>query len=270
MKRRPLQLLAVGIAFVAAAVFLTNRSDEDPATEQSDMAAADERVPEKVPVVMQETTVPDPPAPAAEAGMPTIVKRNKPAQRPPPANRPTGKPTEAQQRAAMLQMWKRAELRFNQQQDQLEGVADPARREQLISQMARNIRMDTLATIEWAMGLEDPAERRLALEAINQHALSGIGARINVDNTGFPRIQETTALSAVASTGMVEPGDYIVGMVNAAGQMIDFENMPIQQIIQHLRGEPGSELLLMMERGPDGYPFDVPVQRSLLVIQPPF
>jgi C-terminal processing protease CtpA/Prc len=62
-------------------------------------------------------------------------------------------------------------------------------------------------------------------------------------------------------------------MVNADGQTIDFENMPIQQIIRHLRGDPGSELLLMMERASangNTYPFDVPLQRSLLVIQPPY
>ena len=224
---------------------------------------------------MPEAKAPDPPAAAPEPKAPSTAKRIQPAHKPPPVQRKAAQPTVEQQRVAMIKRWKQTEDQFNRLWDRLEGTIDPDQRDRLINRMAQYVRMNTLDTVEWAMDLGDPEERRLALEAINQYALSGIGARINVDNTGFPRIMETTVLSAVESTGMVEPGDYIIGMVNADGQAVDFEGMPIQQIIKHLRGEPGSELLLMMERasaenGEPPYPFDVPVQRSLIVIQPPY
>ena len=125
------------------------------------------------------------------------------------------------------------------------------------------------------MALQDPSEQRAALEAINQSSLSGIGARIETDDTGFPRIRETTVLSAIAATGLVEPGDYIVGMVNEDGQPVSFEHLSIQQVVQQLRGPSGSEIQLLIERLPSegngaSQTFDVSVQRSLLVIQPPY
>jgi len=135
--------------------------------------------------------------------------------------------------------------------------------------------MDTPGTLDWAMGLEDPEEWRAGLEAINKNALTGIGARIEMDETGLPKVGETTILSAVASTGQVEPGDYISGMVNSDGSIVYFKDRPIRQIVQFLRGQAGTEVQLLMERVPaDGsaepYSFDVAVQRSMIIVQPPF
>ncbi len=140
--------------------------------------------------------------------------------------------------------------------------------------MARHVRFDTLAAIDWAMNLSDPEEQRIALEAINKHALVGIGAEIEMDATGYPKIRKTTPMSAVGSTGMVEPGDYIVGMDGGNGDPIYFDGLSTAQIIQLLRGKAGSEIRLLMERASQygGTPqvFEVPVQRSLIIIQPPF
>ena len=189
-------------------------------------------------------------------------------------------PTETQSRTASannraMQYWEKVAQRFARQQEQLNNETDQAKRMNLIRIMARNVRMDTPSTLDWAMGLEDPEERRAAFEAINDNALTGIGARIEMDETGLPKIRETTILSAVASTGQVEPGDYISGMVNSDGSIVYFKDRPIRQIVQYLRGQAGSEIQLLMERMPaDGsaepYSFDVAVQRSMLVVHPPF
>lgn len=183
------------------------------------------------------------------------------------------KPSAEQQRAAHLQYWNRAKERFNRQRDRLSAEHDFEKRSRLIRTIAQHVRMDTLGTIEWAMGMDDSEERRLALEAINEYALTGIGARVAIDETGFPKITETTVLSAVDSTGMVESGDYIVGMEDENGNFVSFEGMGIHQIVRNLRGEAGTDVLLLMERTAhqDGgaIQFEVPVQRSLLVIQPP-
>ncbi len=269
-------MIATGAFTVAGAVLIFVHHGGVQQDRVVPETTAEVPVAEKPVAAVKEIRKPIPPAPApVSRSVQRTVTRPKPEKKPAPVSRKAAVQASAeQQRAARIKYWKRAEERFNSQWDQLDLAIDPEQRDRLINQMAQYVRMDTLGTIEWAMGLQDPEERRLAMEAINKYALSGIGARIQVDNTGFPRIEETTALSAVASTGMVEPGDYIVGMVNAEGQTIDFQNLPIHQIIQKLRGEPGSELMLLMERTGDAnlgepYVFDVPVQRSLLVIQPP-
>jgi C-terminal processing protease CtpA/Prc len=172
------------------------------------------------------------------------------------------------------QYWIQQAQRFNKLLERLNHEQDPARRQKLLQAIAQYVRVDTLAALDWAMSLENPKERRAALDAINKNALSGIGARIEMDETGFPKIKETTVLSAIGSTGLVEPGDYIVGMMDGNGQPVYFEGRPTKQVVQFLRGQPGSEIRLMMERVPtEGtvpYAFDVTVQRSLIVIHPPF
>ena len=140
--------------------------------------------------------------------------------------------------------------------------------------MAQHVRFDTLNAIDWATNLADPEERRIAMEAINKSALVGIGAKLEMDATGYPKIQETTPMSAVGSTGMVEPGDYIVGMDDGNGDPTYFDGLSTAQIVKLLHGKAGSEIRLLMERKSEhgGAPqvFDVPVHRSLIVIQPPF
>jgi C-terminal processing protease CtpA/Prc len=173
-----------------------------------------------------------------------------------------------------LLRWNRMARKFEQQQEQLALETDPAKRLKLIRALSSYVRIDTLTAIDWAIGLQDPYEQQAALEAVNHKALVGIGAKIQVDETGFPRIRETTVMSAVAATGQVEAGDYIVGMDDGTGTPVYFEGIATRKVAQHLRGPAGSELRLFMERvAPDGNTaqvFDVIVQRSLLVVEPPY
>lgn len=174
-----------------------------------------------------------------------------------------------------MNYWQHAARRFEQQGGMLAQETDPALRMNLIQSMSGNVRIDTLSTLDWAMTLEDPEERRAALDAINKNALVGIGARLHVDETGVPKIVETTVLSAVASTGMTEPGDYLSGMVRADGSIIYFKDRPVRDIVKLLHGQPGTEVQLLMERGStegdiEPYSFDVSVQRSMIIMQPPF
>ena len=181
--------------------------------------------------------------------------------------------TEEQRRA--LEYWKLAAQRFEKKMERLDQENDPARRMSLIRSMARNVRIDTPNTLDWAMNIENPEEQRAALEAINQNALVGIGAWLNVDETGLPQIMDTTVLSALGDTGMTEPGDYISGMENEDGSITYFQGLPLREIVQLLHGQPGTEVNLIMERAPaeDGsepYSFEVPVQRSMIIMQPRF
>ena len=208
------------------------------------------------------------PEPLPRPKPPAVSKVESPAARKQP-DRPSPKHPDR------AQYWERQARRFNGLLEQLAREQNPARRKALIRTLAAYVRIDTLETLEWAMGLQDPIEQRAALEAINHSSLSGIGARIETDDTGFPVIRETTVLSAIAATGLVEPGDYIVGMVNPDGQPVSFEHLSIQQVVKYLRGQPGSEVQLLIERLPSdensgSETFDVSIQRSLLVVQPPY
>ncbi len=169
--------------------------------------------------------------------------------------------------------WEQQERSFKNRMEQLANETDPAKREALIRQLGQYVRIDTLAAINWAMSLEDPEEQRMALEAINQNALTGIGARIEMGERGYPQIRDTTVLSAVGATGMVKSGDYITGIRGADGQTIHFKGMSLQQIVQYLRGQPGTEITLNVERIPETgsqqpIVIDVPIQRSLIVMDP--
>ena len=233
---------------------------------------------EPAPLQVQEVNQPRPDIRAAIPPPPKPVVQEPEAKAPPkiaaPQIKEQPKAAVASRRRA-AQYWRLAAQRFEQQGMVLDRESDPAKRMNLIQTMARNVRIDTLNTLDWAMGLEDPAEQRAALDAINKNALVGIGARIQTDETGLPKIVDTTVLSAIASTGMTEPGDYISGMMNSDGSFISFKDRPILQIVKLLHGQPGTEVRLLMERASaDGhaepYSFDVPVLRSMIIMQPPF
>jgi len=198
MKIRTSYILVL-IAMLLGGIAFRLRVAEVPHTapEQALLSVTEEPVMDPLPPVQ---AVPvhlstNKPAPAEKPEIAAPAKKIKPVPHPP--TRPA------------RQYWERQAQIFSQQQNNLTREKNPAKRQQLIQMLARYARIDTLHALEWAMNLEDPAERRKALEAINRNSLTGIGARIEVDHSGLPKIRETTILSAIDSTGLVEPGDYI-------------------------------------------------------------
>lgn len=245
---------AAGLAI--GAVLLLQEPAPEPRTAAEEPAA----VPAAVQAVPRapEPAPPQLPEPEPEPEKTELAAKNN--QKPPPP-----KPDYAR-------YWKQQELNFDNQLRRLEKETDPQKRLALIRAMARYIRVNTLATLDWISMLESEEEQRTALEAVNQFALVGIGARLEFDSTGLPKIQETTIMSAIEATGMAAAGDYISGMISPDGTVIDFENMPLQQVVNHLRGEAGTTPVLMMKRiNEDGstLTYDVEVSRSLLVVEPP-
>ncbi len=275
MKPGAMKYIAIGAAITAGAFLLYTHHAERPVKH----SAPETMIPAEKPLPDVETTStrsinphsisPAPkPRPLKQKAAAPKTERHTSTEKQKPI-----KPNHPKRPVNTAQFWEKAEERFSQQWDRLEQENNPTLRARLINNMAQYVRMDTLATVAWAMDLENPEERRMAMEAVNKYALTGIGARIEVDETGFPSIRETTALSAVESTGMVEPGDYIIGVRDESGNYVDFEGLTTHQIVQHLRGKAGTDILLYMERlsGLDDSAgtFEVPVRRSLLVIQPP-
>jgi len=263
MKKRTIQLIAIGFALVAVGLLtgIPRRGEGDPVAP----APVIDRTPPKA---KPSPTAEPPAAPAVVQEKPVP---NKIVRKTTPVAESTSKPAPTPARNPYHQQWQKAEERFYQLWDKLAEEQDPAQRQRLINEMAQYVRMDTLGTIEWAMELSDAADRRLALEAINKYSLSGIGARIEMDESGLPKIRDTTALSAIDATGLVETGDLLIGMQDENGHVMDFTGLSIHEIVRHLRGKPGTDILLYVERPADGQAesFEVPVTRSMLVIQPP-
>ncbi len=278
--RAPYILLIAVVAGTGALHVFNRPSPPVPGPAEPQVAEAapeQEIVPSKpdvrsmAPTAPQPETLPLPPPIVVKQPIAPVETAVAPVAKhaaPPPLSR------EEQLRIAHSRHWQNADRNFRNQMLRLNGEANPDIRKSLIQSIAAYVRMDTLGAIEWATQLENPEEQRLALEAINKHALVGIGAKIEMDATGFPKIRETTVMSAVGSTGMVEPGDYIVGMDDGNGERIYFNGLSMSQIVQLLRGQAGSEIRLLMERisGQQAThaTFEVPVQRSLIVIEPPF
>lgn len=204
----------------------------------------------------------------------TITEAETPTNQPPAKKPPPRRTTlEEEQNAALKRYWTTKQKLFDQLWAQLEQEQDPDKRRRLIQQMSYHVRVDTLAALDWATGLTDEEERRIAMDAISKNALVGIGARLQLDATGFPSIQETTELSSI--DGQVEPGDYIIGMHNENGEAVYFEGMPLPEIVQHLRGEAGTRIRLLMQRMPesgnsDPSTFEIPITRSMIILQPRF
>lgn len=273
MKNRWAYILVIAVALLGAIAFLQPDSPEPVAVTEPEPVAMPKPAEQPRPEPQPPKPHPVKPAPPA-ASTAIIVPQPVPTR---PATTAQARPAplskEEQMRAAWQRYWKNAADQFDRQWNRLDHELDPTARSRLIQSMARYVRIDTLQAVEWAMSLTDPQEQHAALEAINQNALTGIGARIEKDETGYPLIRETTIMSAIGSTGLVEPGDYIVGMEDDSGRAISFGEVPLPEIVRNLRGQAGSEIRLQMERiseNGEAYTFQVPVQRSLLVMKPPF
>lgn len=255
-------------ASIVASVYFSNDSSVKPV--HMDAGTADETIAmqtsEEKPDVVQAPT--EQPPVVAENDVPPEDNSMPAAGLPKPIPK-----TVRRARPNQNEFWERQEQIFNKHRELLEQDENPSRRREIIDTLASYVRIDTMEALNWAMALENPDEQRAALEAINKYALSGIGARIEVDQTGLPKIRETTVLGGAASTGNIEVGDYISGIVNSDGSTTYFNGLPISRISQMLRGKPGSEVQLVMHRisedGGGAYLFNVPVQRSLIVVEPP-
>jgi C-terminal processing protease CtpA/Prc len=181
---------------------------------------------------------------------------------------------EERQEALIRRSWELRQKQFADLLGKLEKETDPDRRKQMIEQLARYVRIDTVMALDWARSLPDEEEQCLAMEFVSKNAYVGIGAHIEMDETGFPKIAQTTELSAIGATGMVEAGDYIVGMTTGDGETTYFEGMTLSQIVKYLQGEVGTEISLTMARASgddqsDVTTFNVPVTRSMIIVTPP-
>ena len=266
MKNFILSSMVIGavLTIVSAPLFLRKRVENTPRAPREPARADETKI---LTIIPDREVVPDqgsagPGHLPPERVIPPVVEK---------ASLPNAAPARPPGPARLY--WNRMARKFERQQEQLAGEIDPVKRMHLIRSLSSYVRVDTSTAIDWAIGLQDPSEQQAALEAINDKALVGIGAKIQVDETGFPRIRETMVMSAIAATGEVKSGDYIVGMDDGTGEPVYFEGLPARQVAQHLRGQAGSMIRLFIKRFSDTgnapQTFDIPIRRSLIVVEPP-
>lgn len=98
---------------------------------------------------------------------------------------------------------------------------------------------DTDAALAWAQTLA-PAEGAAANAAINNAVPVGIGARLRVDEQGFPVVQGLVPDAAASQGGQIHAGDRILGVGQGNGQMVDTQQMDLGKVVNLVRGAAGS------------------------------
>ena len=104
---------------------------------------------------------------------------------------------------------------------------------------------DTATAVDWANQFSAPAEREAALRAIRSVAPVGIGAAIGVQQ-GYPVINQLLPGTPAALSGQVHPGDRILALAQGDNAFVDARNLPLQDVVQMIRGAPGTVLQLQV------------------------
>ena len=125
---------------------------------------------------------------------------------------------------------------------------------------------DTAAALQWVQQLADPAERDAALQAIRTTAPVGIGTAIAVKD-GYPVIANVIPGTPAELSGQIQAGDRIVGLAQGNNAFIDARNLPLADLVQMIRGAPGTVLqlqLLPADAPPGSQPRTISVTRDQL------
>jgi len=104
---------------------------------------------------------------------------------------------------------------------------------------------DTAAALQWTGQIADPAEREAALQAIREVAPVGIGAELRAQD-GYPVINRVLSGTPAELSGQLQPGDRIVALAQAGKEFVDARNLPLAEVVQMIRGAPGTALQLQV------------------------
>lgn len=115
-----------------------------------------------------------------------------------------------------------------------------------IDQLARTYAMtDTDGALAWARQLTDVNERQAALGAIDRVAPVGIGATLSWDRGGLV-VNDLVPNAPAARSGQIGAGDRIIGVAQGNNSFVDVRSMPMQQVIQMVRGNRGTVVQLQI------------------------
>jgi PDZ domain len=123
---------------------------------------------------------------------------------------------------------------------------------------------DTDAALQQAQQMTDPAEQQAALNAIRSVAPVGIGVALSMQD-GYPVVNQMLPGAPAELSGQLHQGDRIVGVAQGNSAYVDTRNLPLQDIVQAIRGAPGTTLQLQIlpaGAAPDSQPVTVPIVRD--------
>ena len=102
---------------------------------------------------------------------------------------------------------------------------------------------DTDAALKWAEQFPDAAEREAAIQAIRTSAPVGIGTALGIQD-GYPVITDLVPGMPAERSGQLKSGDRIVAIAQAGGGFMDLNEVPLQNIVEAIRGAPNTMLQL--------------------------
>lgn len=127
---------------------------------------------------------------------------------------------------------------------------------------------DTLAAMDWAASLPNPADREAAMRGINSAAPVGIGARINEGPDGFPVLQDIVPDGPAGSSGLLRAGDRLLAVRGADGNWVEARTLPLGDVVSMIRGESGSPVTLRVQPENGGASQDVTLNRQQIIFRP--
>jgi len=104
---------------------------------------------------------------------------------------------------------------------------------------------DTDAALKWVEQMSDPAEKDAALAAIRTAAPVGIGAVLNMVD-GYAVVNGLVSESPAQLSGQLHPGDRIVALAQGDNSFVDAHSLPLEKIVQMVRGAPNTLLQLQV------------------------
>jgi hypothetical protein len=130
-------------------------------------------------------------------------------------------------------------------------VPEEVRRKFFDALLANWAGTDTGAAMQWAEQLPDAADRDAALQTIRSVAPVGIGTELRIQD-GYPIINGLVPGTPAELSGQLHVGDRIVGLAQGNNLFVDIHDLPLQDIVQTIRGAPNT--LLQLQILPAGAP----------------
>ncbi len=104
-------------------------------------------------------------------------------------------------------------------------------------------------------------------EAAGQVEVGGMGAAVNQDEDGFFIVTMLSEDGAAARDGRIEPGERILAIrPTPDGPFLETKRLPLEQVMNLLRGKVGTPLGLRVQRGDDGRPRKIEFRRGLIYV----
>lgn len=145
------------------------------------------------------------------------------------------------------------------------GAQSQAQRKKFMTEvLAAWAANDTDAALDWASQISDPAQQNDAINAIRTTAPVGIGTQLAMRD-GYPVITGLLPGAPAEANGQIHSGDRIVAIAQANGSFMDTSSMSLQDIVQAVRGAPGTVIQLQVnsaDSAPESAPRTVTIVRD--------